>query len=71
MAKLNTRFLIHGSNADRVLFFAVATAPQITPITLAGLCVCHLVDFDATALDTRWRIAPALLFKELDRRQFV
>lgn len=59
MAKRETRFLENSANANRVLLFAVVTAPQKA---LARFGVRHLVHVDTPAMHTARGTAPVKLF---------
>lgn len=65
--EFDSRFFVNCANPDRVLLFAVPAAPEITIISLAGLGIGHLVDIDATTVDTAGICAPTLMLQKLDR----
>ena len=71
MPEGNSALFIHRTDSNRVLFLAIAAAPQEPLVALSGLGVLHLVNRDRPALHAAGSIAPALLLKELDGGKFI
>lgn len=71
VTELDARFLVNRADADGVLLFAIAAAPQVTIVAFASLCVFHLVHFHASAFDASRSVAPSLLFQKLHGCEFV
>src|SRR5437899_11840043 len=58
MPKVKAAFLVHCANPNGVLLLAIPATPEKPLVSLARLGVCHLVDFDASAVDTGRSVAP-------------
>jgi hypothetical protein len=57
--KVKAGLFIHRADPDGVLFLAIVTAPQKASISLTCLGISHLVDFNASTVDTCRGISPS------------
>lgn len=71
MFESDAAFLVHRTDANSVLLFAIMAAPKVSLIALTRLRVRHFVNVNGAALDTAGSVSPAQRFKELYSLEFI
>ena len=70
VAQGDSGFFVHRADSDRVLLFAVVTAPEEPGIAFPSIGGFHLIDILRLAMRTAWRTAPPLTLHEFHGGKF-